>query len=372
MYDVIIVGGSFGGLAVASQLAGYRVLLLDKSPIGAHQTSACGTLLHVLQHWGLQDAVLQTHDRVVVHTQHKTIDLPSPFPWCTFDYEHLCKQLFRIAGTEFIQASVRGYRDGWVETSQGRFTAKCIVDASGWRAILASSLSPGFSQSTTMNFGIETIRPISALHESDRLHFWFDKNHLDGALGWVFPRGDTASYGIGSYQGAKPLNNLLNQFTDLFNVRPEGIHGSYFPSGLRRATVGPIFLVGDAAGMCLGFTGEGIRPAMFFGESCGQILRQVLADEISLDEGLAEYNTFVEERRLFFDILLTAQKLLIRLPQAWIDWIVSTVQNDRIMKWIQDEYWKLTKEWTETNLVASSESFRAEFQSIQDSKGVHP
>ena len=45
MYDVVIVGGSFAGLAVAMQLRGYRVLLLDQHPIGARQMSACGTPL---------------------------------------------------------------------------------------------------------------------------------------------------------------------------------------------------------------------------------------------------------------------------------------------------------------------------------------
>lgn len=42
-YDVIVVGASFAGLAVASRLRG-RMLLVDHQEIGAGQTSACAYL----------------------------------------------------------------------------------------------------------------------------------------------------------------------------------------------------------------------------------------------------------------------------------------------------------------------------------------
>ncbi len=47
-YDVIIAGGSFAGLAVANQLRGQRVLLIDRKPIGSGRTSACGTIWQTL------------------------------------------------------------------------------------------------------------------------------------------------------------------------------------------------------------------------------------------------------------------------------------------------------------------------------------
>ena len=49
VYDVLIAGGSFAGLAAAVQLRGRRVLLVEPREIGAVQTSACGTPLAVLQ-----------------------------------------------------------------------------------------------------------------------------------------------------------------------------------------------------------------------------------------------------------------------------------------------------------------------------------
>ena len=66
-YDAIVVGASFGGLAVARRLHG-RVLLLDRNEVGAVQTSACGTPLWVPRVLGVESSVLQVHDRLTVRT----------------------------------------------------------------------------------------------------------------------------------------------------------------------------------------------------------------------------------------------------------------------------------------------------------------
>ena len=40
-YDVLICGASFAGLAVARELRGARVLIVDRYEVGERQTSAC-------------------------------------------------------------------------------------------------------------------------------------------------------------------------------------------------------------------------------------------------------------------------------------------------------------------------------------------
>lgn len=65
-FDVIITGASFGGLAVASRLrAGQRVLLLNRQPVGAGQTSACAAPLVALDRMAARDAIVQVHDAFV-------------------------------------------------------------------------------------------------------------------------------------------------------------------------------------------------------------------------------------------------------------------------------------------------------------------
>jgi flavin-dependent dehydrogenase len=346
-YDVIIVGASFAGLAVANQLHDQRVLLIDHQDIGSGQTSACGTMLQVLEYWDLSETVLQTNDAALLHTARNTFAFPSPYGWCTFDYQALCEALFERSGADFLKAAVQGTDGNGVFTNHGDFHARCLVDASGWRAVLASSLLPGFAHANPMNFGIDTIQPIPNDTQLDQsvLHFWYDPAIVDGGLSWVFSRSDSASVGIGSYNGATHLRRPLIRFAERFAIQPDGLHGAYFPHSLRKPTVGRIFVVGDAAGMCIGLTGEGIRPALFFGEACGCIVQRVLAGDLSLEEGLDRYAAFVERRRTFFRVFSAAQKFLTSLPSPWIDTVAQVATHPRVRPWVLENYWALTCKW---------------------------
>jgi len=349
-YDVIIAGASFAGLAVANQLKGYRVLLVDRKPVGSGQTSACGTILQVLEYWDLLDSALQNHDSLILHTASRSIEFASPYPWCTFDYRHLCESLFERSGAEFLLAAVQGSDGERLHTSLGDIHAHVVVDATGWRAALASSVQPGYAGHSSMNFGIETIRPFSGNGNPSKaaLHFYYDPGILADGVGWFFPRGETASIGIGTYRGATHLLRPLNRFAAHFDIQPGDIHGTCFPRRLRASTAGNLFVVGDAAGMCIGLTCEGIRPAMFFGEACGQILRRVLDNKLTLEEGLAGYAAFVKARQRFFRLFSALQVMLNRLPVPWIDGVALVVQHDRFCPWVLDKYWGLTRAWDQT------------------------
>ncbi len=357
-YDVIIVGASFAGLAVASQLTGYRVLLIDRNLIGHNQTSACGTILAALQHWNATETVLQVHDHLVLHTAGRQFDFPSPYPWCTFDYRHLCELLFERSNAEFLQAAVQAYHSHSVRTSRGDFAAPVIVDASGWRAVLASSIVPGFASKDAMSFGIETIssRPSNGHASSTGLHFWYDSKVLPHGIGWIFPRGDNLSVGVGSYRGAVRLLPSLERFSERNGVHLNAVHGTYFPHSPRAPRAGKVFVVGDAAGMCLGLTGEGIRPALFFGETCGQTVRRILEGELSLEDGLAEYTQFVKTRAHFFHTFSTAQAILSRLPGWGIAFLASFLTRDPWRSWLFRMYWNLTREWEITRVNGSEVS----------------
>ncbi len=348
-YDVVIVGGSFAGLTVANQLCGHRVLVIDRKPIGSGQTSACGTMLRVLNHWGLAEAVLQVHDRITLHTNSGILEFPTKYSWCTFNYAHLCEELLVRSEAEFLKTSVQGYDGERVVTSDGSFRAHCVVDASGWRAILTSDKeSNSAGRTRSMNFGMETIQPLNGNRlDPSALHFYYDPHIFPIGVGWVFPRNGTAIIGVGSYRGAGQLLQSLEQFTTQLGIHRGELHGTYFPSKYRAPTVGNVFVVGDAAGMCIALTGEGFRPAMYFGEACGHIIRRVLAGELRFNDGLAEYRAFVESKRLFFDIFTAAQSVLTRLPRTYVDWIAYGIHLDRVRRLVFDKYWELTREWSE-------------------------
>jgi len=139
-FDVIVCGASFAGLAVARQLAGTeaRVLVLDRYEIGERQTSACGIPTEWLRALGLEDSGRQEFGELVVHTPHGTSRYELPWTFSTFDYQQLCELLWAQADAEFETATVNGRSGETVHTDRGDLSAPLIVDALGWRRILAS------------------------------------------------------------------------------------------------------------------------------------------------------------------------------------------------------------------------------------------
>jgi flavin-dependent dehydrogenase len=291
-YDAIVVGASFGGLAVARQLRG-EVLLLDRNEVGTVQTSACGTPLWVPETLGVSASVLQVHDRLVIRTPTRTVryDL-STVPFCTFDYRAFCEGLLAQCRVRFLRTSVSGIHEGAVVTGEGRFTAPVIVDCSGWRRALTGGAAAE-PRRRHHSFGLETHTPL----QDEGLTFLLDRRLIPQGLGWIFPVGTGSLVGLGSYVGRSKLKPALERLLRDYGISAGSYHGTYFPNRLRRPTVGRVFAVGDAAGQCLPLTAEGIRPALYFGGECGRIVQRVLDGTLSLEAGLETYRRVVARYR---------------------------------------------------------------------------
>lgn len=310
-YDAIVVGASFGGLAVARQLRG-EVLLLDRNDVGSVQTSACGTPLWVPESLGVRESVLQVHDWLEVRTPTRTVryDLSS-VPFCTFDYRAFCEGLLAQCRVRFLRTSVSGIQDGAVVTGEGRFTARIIVDCSGWRRAITggATAEPGRHHS----FGLETHTAL----QDQGLTFLLDRRLIPQGLGWIFPVGQGSLVGLGSYVGRSKLKPALERLLRDHGTAGGSYHGTYFPNRLLRPTVGGMFAVGDAAGQCLPLTAEGIRPALYFGGECGRIVQRVLEGGQSLEAGLETYRRLVARYRRPYRVLQFAQWMAAHTPTRW-------------------------------------------------------
>ena len=337
-YDVLISGGSFAGLAVAAQLRGKRVLLVDPRGIGVVRTSACGTLLAVLEATGTMDSLLQVHHRSVFHLAARTFEYSTPYPFCTFDYRAFCNKLLAQTDVEILHASVRGHRGHLVETTRGTFDAEILIDASGWRAALAGQSGRGRPPRRGLSFGLETVIPVPA----SGLHFYYDPGTLlPFGIGWLFPTGDSSRAGVGSYLGRTSLSETLTGFLRTrFDDSLDGRHGGYFPYLRQPTTSGPVFRVGDSAGQCLPLTGEGIRPALYFGTALGRIVRSVLAGDLREPEALRAYRRFCESHARAARILLAAQYVLPRLPLTGIEAIARLLKRPGWMDALLWAYWR--------------------------------
>lgn len=333
-YDAIIVGASFAGLAVAAQLRGKRTLLIDRKPIGTGQTSACGTLVRTLRALDLEGAVLQAHEQIVVHLPKRTLVYRLDEPFCTFDYAILCNRLWK-SSAEFVLATAHRIEDNRVVTNRGEFTGELVVDASGWQAVLGKQIAPSLVRRDRLNFGIET----TVAYRDEGLHFWYDpRSLLPMGVTWAFPIGEFSRVGVGSYLGDSHLGPVLDRFLNHLNVERDGLHGGFFPHALREPLAGDVFLVGDAAGQCLALTGEGIRPALYFGTRLGHLLRRVLDGGMTVARARQAYSQFVAAHKPGYDWLCRTQRVLPRLPLPVTEAIMALVNQPIVSRRVLDLY----------------------------------
>jgi flavin-dependent dehydrogenase len=323
-HDVLICGASFAGLAVARELAGSGadVLVVDRYEIGERQTSACGIPTEWLRQLGLMDAERQRFDALVVHTPHGTSRYRLPWTFSTFDYHELCALLWAGCEARFETATVNG-RAGpangngtspaggaiAVATDRGVLSAPLVVDALGWRRVLA--FSEGYQPpDAPLSRGLE-VHPAGVGQD---MEIWIDRRYVPAGYGWSFPADEELRIGVGSFDPrfhVRATTELLAEDLDRERVRYQG---NWIPHKLRRATEGDVFFVGDSAGHCLPLTAEGIRTALYFGIAVGRELRGVVEGRQRRGEAAASYVSFHESHEWKFRWLLRGQRLLPRIP----------------------------------------------------------
>lgn len=313
MYDAIIVGGSFAGLATAMQLRGYRVLLIDQYPIGARQMSACGTPLAIARAVGAECAIQAMHDALVLHTAGQEIRFPLRDPYVTFDYQAFCQAMLAQTDAEVWVARAIGIAGGAITTTRGTVRAHFVVDATGWRSLYGPRLRPP-AAARQSGYGVETELPVRP-DISSGLHFYFEKGIVRNGYAWIFPCGATTRFGIGAFTKDSQLQLRLMHFLERFGLRPGVTHGGVLAIVWRDPVADDIFVVGDAAGQCLPASGEGIRTAIFHGIHCGRAIAAALCGELPVAAARTLYREQVCGTHRFQSQLLELQELVAHTPE---------------------------------------------------------
>jgi menaquinone-9 beta-reductase len=362
-HDVLICGASFAGLAVARELAGSGadVLLIDRYEIGERQTSACGIPTEWMRRLGLLDAERQRFDTLVIHTPHGEGRYRLPWTFSTFDYRELCQILWRDCDASFETAKVNGRAapangSGQiaVETDRGAISAPLVVDALGWRRVLASG--DGYQPpEAPLSRGLE-VHPEGS---DEDLEIWIDRRYVPAGYGWSFPARDEVRVGVGSFDPrfhVRETTELLARDLGRDRVRYQG---NWIPHKLRRATEGGVFFVGDSAGHCLPLTAEGIRTALYFGIALGRELRGAVEGRQSREQAAAAYARFHDSHERKFRWMLRAQKLVPRVPPRVLGPLVRLMGAKRFIDWSFSHYLAIAPPefaWRPEDYLASSQS----------------
>lgn len=315
-YDVVICGASFAGLTAARELtgSGARVMVLDRYEIGDRPTSACGIPTDWLRALDLMEIELQRFGELVVHTAGGTTVLDLPYTFSTFNYDEMCERLWLQCDATLETATVTGRSPGengeiTVETDRGPVSAPLVVDALGWRRMLAADKH--FQPLDAPLTRALEVHPTAA---SEALEVWVDRRYVPAGYGWSFPAGEEVRVGVCSYDPVSHVRkgtDLLAADLDREQVRYQG---NWIPHELRPATDDGVFFAGDSAGQCLALTAEGIRTALYFGIAVGRELRAVFEGWQTRDQAIARYAEFSRAHRKGFRLLLFFQRLIPRIP----------------------------------------------------------
>jgi flavin-dependent dehydrogenase len=337
--DVLVCGASFGGLAVARELAGTgaRVLVLDRYELGERQTSACGVPTAWLDALELRGALRQSFGELLVHTPFRSSRWELPWTFSTFDYRELCALLWEQTGLgegALETATVTGRTAFTVHTDRGDISAPLIVDALGWRRVLsnASAIQP---PNARLSRGLE-VHPCAA---GEEMELWIDHRYVRAGYAWSFPAHDEVRVGVGSFWPTHHVKEPTVRLASDLELPPTGYQGNWIPHQLRPAVEDGVFFVGDSAGHCLPLTAEGIRTALYFGLACGRELREVWEGRRSRASALRRYGAFSDSHAWKFASLLRVQQAIGRLtPTRAVTALTRSFESRRLCAWAFEHY----------------------------------
>jgi flavin-dependent dehydrogenase len=341
-HDVLICGASFAGLAIARELSGSGadVMIVDRYEIGERQTSACGIPTEWLRQLGLMDSERQRFDTLVMHTPHGDARYKLPWTFSTFNYREICQLLWRDCDARFETAKVNGRAapangDGQIaiETDRGVISSPLVVDALGWRRMLASG--DGYQPpEAPLSRGLE-VHPAGS---SDDLEIWIDRRYVPAGYGWSFPARDELRIGIGSFDPRFHVKDTTVQLTEDLGKQPNEYQGNWIPHKLRKATEGGIFFAGDSAGHCLPLSAEGIRTALYFGIALGRELRGVVEGRQSREQAATTYAAFNDSHEWKFRWMLRVQRLVPKIPPRILGPAIRLMGTKRFVDWSFSHY----------------------------------
>jgi geranylgeranyl reductase family protein len=294
-YEVIIVGAGPAGATLGYELArkGVEVLILEKERLPRYKPCAGGITVKTLKLLDL-DISPVTHQTVygarVTYKDNseftKWYDKPLIYMVMRDEFDYFLVQRAEEAGVVVadnqrvyqLQVNHQGVE---VLTTHNTFKTQILVGADGANSIVAKSL--GLRKGIELGIGIEA--EISAPRE--RLIKWdalmgLDLGHIPGGYGWIFPKKDHLSIGIGGSlcqaKRLKPGYQKILASQDLGDYEIAKLRSHLLPVRKNGAAIQweRSLLLGDAAGLVDPLTGEGIYNAIKSAQIAAPIISQCL------------------------------------------------------------------------------------------------
>lgn len=293
-YDAIVVGGGPGGSTAAWRLAlaGARTLVLDAASFPRVKLCAGWVTRRVMADLDIDPAgypfTLQPFARAILDVRNRALETSWPeavsYGIVRREFDHFLLERARRAGAEVrdgvrVTAVDRRADAIAVETPAATFSAPLVIGAGGHHCPVARAFDAIPAAETVVvtresetRIGRDRLREIAPRPGVPEI---FPEPDLRG-YGWYFSKGDFLNVGIGSVGGGRDLHARQQRFLEGLrgsrrlpgdvSLAPFRGHAYALRLSPARAVAGPGYLlVGDAAGLARGVSGEGIGPAVASG-----------------------------------------------------------------------------------------------------------
>ncbi|MGD0141542.1 MAG: NAD(P)/FAD-dependent oxidoreductase [Rhizomicrobium sp.] len=292
-FDLVIVGGSFAGLACArtAALRGLKVAVLDgKSDPGARVRTTGILVKEATEDCDLPADLMRKVRGVKLYAPDgRTLDLHAPgyyfqatdtaalLRWMAAEAERAGAKL--IYGERF--GGAREDRSGLTLPTLGLHT-QFLIGADGARSQVAQFFGLGRNRRFLAGVEVEC-EPLGGL-DSRFLHCFADSRIAAGYIGWAVPGQGVTQIGVASVRGRKPqLSELLSRVAKISGgdaLRVVERRSGLIPTGgpVEPPGRGRVMLIGDAAGLVSPVTGGGIHTALHFGRRAAQLVGEYLYD----------------------------------------------------------------------------------------------
>ena len=290
-YDLIVVGGSFAGLACArtAALRGLRVAVLDAKDEPGARVRTTGILVkEATDGIDLPSALMRKVPGVRLYAPNgRALDLHAPG---YFFQATDTAGLLRWMAEEASRAGARLYYGhkftGGSADDRGvslpGFSAHYLIGADGARSRVAETF--GLDRNRRFLVGAEIeCEPVGDM-DSRFLHCFADSTIAPGYIGWAVPGHGVMQIGVAAKNGRKPelaqLTARLSKLWGIKELRTVERRSGLIPTGgpVDRIGRGRVLLIGDAAGLVSPVTGGGIHTALQFGRRAAQLVSDYLFD----------------------------------------------------------------------------------------------
>lgn len=292
VYDIAIIGAGPAGInaALYAQEAGLKTILIEKEKLPRPKVCGGGVVAKVteLLPFNIESVIDRSFNRIVIKSHSFDFEYEAvrnePIIY-TVMRDRFDEYLFSHIDTGLVdvhlETSLKAIQGGspvQIITTGGKFKSRFVIASDGVHSPTARSAGwkDGRNLASALECELELNENLSKLKNNLR----FDIGIPPNGYGWVFPKRDHLSIGVGKFltnSGKINLHAHFRKYLNYLNIPISDkykIMGSVIPISVRREGLfrNNILLAGDAAGLADPIVAEGISNALLSGKIAAEAI----------------------------------------------------------------------------------------------------